>query len=101
MNPRFLQCINSSKPVLVDFYADWCGPCKQMDPVLKQVKQELKGVKIVRVNVDKHPFIASNFHIHRIPTFMVFREGEPLWSGEGAFSAGELKEILSRWFARI
>ncbi len=87
--------------MLVDFYADWCGPCKQMEPVIKQVKQAFKTVKIVRVNVDNHPFIASNYQIRRIPTFMVFMEGEPLWSGEGVFSADELNEILSRWFTRL
>lgn len=94
MNPRFLQIINSSKPVLVDFYADWCVPCKQMPPVLKKVKEELGQVKIVKVDVDKNPFIASRYKINNIPTLMIFKEGKPVWSGEGVFSAEELKTII-------
>jgi thioredoxin 1 len=94
LNPRFLHIINSSKPVLVDFYADWCGPCKEVSPILKKVKEELKEVKIVKVNVDKNPFIASHFKVQRIPTLIIFRKGEPLWTGEGVYSADELKSIL-------
>ncbi len=94
MNQRFLHIINSSNPVLVDFYADWCGPCKEVPPVLKKVKEELKGVRIVKVNVDKNPFIASHYKVHRIPTLIVFMKGEPLWTGEGVFSVEELKSIL-------
>ncbi len=94
MNPRFLQIINSSKPVLVDFYADWCIPCKQMPPVLKKVKEELGHVKVIKVDVDKNPFIASRYKINTIPTLMIFKEGKPLWTGEGVFSADELKTII-------
>ncbi len=94
MNPRFLHIINSSKPVLVDFYADWCIPCKEVPSVLKKVKEELSGVKIVKVDVDKNPFIASHFKINRIPTLIFFKEGKPLWTGEGVYSAEELKTIL-------
>lgn len=94
MNPRFLQIINSSKPVLVDFYADWCIPCKQMPSVLKKVKEELGQVKIVKVDVDKNPFIASRYKINSIPTLMIFKDGKALWTGEGVFSAEELKTII-------
>lgn len=95
MNPRFLQIINSSKPVLVDFYADWCLPCKQVPPVLKKVKEELGQVKIIKVDVDKNPFIASRYKVNNLPTLMVFKDGKPLWTGEGVFSAEELKAIIS------
>lgn len=94
MNPRFLQIINSSKPVLVDFYADWCIPCKQIPPVLKKVKEELGQVKIVKVDVDKNPFIASRYKVNNIPTLMIFKDGKPLWTGEGVYSADELKTII-------
>lgn len=94
MITRFLQIINSPKPVLVDFYADWCVPCKQLPPVLKTVKQELREVKIIKVDVDKNPFIASRFRITRIPTLILFMNGKPLWAGEGVFNADELKSIL-------
>ncbi|SHI81767.1 thioredoxin [Tangfeifania diversioriginum] len=94
MNQRFLHIIKSRKPVLVDFYADWCGPCKEIPPVLKKVKQELKDVRIVKVNVDRNPFIASRYKVNRLPTLIVFKEGEPIWTHEGIFCPEKLKSIL-------
>lgn len=94
MNPRFLHIINSPKTVLVDFYADWCIPCRQISPVLKKIKKEMGQVKIVKVDVDKNPHIATYFKVTSIPTLMIFRNGELLWTGEGEYSADELKIIL-------
>jgi thioredoxin 1 len=94
MNPRFLNIINSSKPVLVDFYSQWCEPCKQITPILKKVKEELSQVKIIKVDVDKNPYIASHCKVSKIPSLLLFREGKLLWSGEGVFNAEELKSIL-------
>lgn len=94
MNHRFQHIINSSKPVLVDFYADWCGPCKEIPPVLKKVKQEVKGVRIVKVNVDENPFIASRYNVNRLPTLIVFKDGEPIWTHEGIFCPEKLKSVL-------
>jgi len=80
---------------LVDFYADWCGPCKQVPPILKQLKDELReGVRIIKVNVDKNPFIASKYQIRSIPTIIIFKNGMPLWTGVGVRHATELKEII-------
>jgi len=94
VNQRFLHIIKSRKPVLVDFYADWCGPCKEIPPVLKKVKQELKDVRIIKVNVDRNPFIASRYKVNRLPTLIVFKEGEPIWTHEGIFCPEKLKTIL-------
>lgn len=94
MNQRFLHIIKSRKPVLVYFYADWCGPCKEIPPVLKKVKQELKDVRIVKVNVDRNPFIASRYKVNRLPTLIVFQEGEPIWTHEGIFCPEKLKSVL-------
>ena len=94
MNPRFLNIIKSSKPVIVDFYADWCIPCREIPPVLREVKQEIKNVKIVKVNVDKNPYIASNFNVHNIPTVIVFKNGIPQWTIEGVCEADELKSVI-------
>ncbi|MEZ5103115.1 MAG: thioredoxin [Draconibacterium sp.] len=95
MNGRFLNIINSRKPVLVDFYADWCGPCKQMPPILKEIKSEFKeNVRIIKVNVDKNPIIASRYHIRNIPTLIIFKNGEPCWTGVGLHPANELTSIL-------
>ena len=94
MNPRFLNIINSSKAVLVDFYAEWCIPCKDVTPVLKAVKKAISQVKIVKVDVDRNPIIASHFKIHRLPTLIFFKNGELTWSGEGVYDVEELKDIL-------
>ncbi|MBW6536657.1 MAG: thioredoxin family protein [Mariniphaga sp.] len=94
MNQRFLHIIKSSKPVLVDFYADWCGPCKEVPSMLKKVKKEVKGVRIVKVNVDNNPFIASRFNVNRLPTLIVFKNGEPIWTHEGIFCPEKLKSVL-------
>ena len=76
MNGRFLNIINSDKPVLVDFFAEWCGPCKQMSPVLKEVKSELKeNIRIIKVDVDKNPMIATHYQINSIPTVIVLKKG--------------------------
>lgn len=94
MSNRFQHIINSSKPVLVDFYADWCVPCKEIPPVLKKVKQEMKGVRIVKVNVDENPLIASRYKVNRLPTLMVFKNGKPIWTHEGVFCPEKLKSVL-------
>lgn len=95
MNGKFLNIIKSDKPVLVDFYADWCAPCKQMPPILKVVKSELKdSVKIIKVNVDKNPFIATKFQIRSIPTVIIFKKGKACWTGVGLRQASELTSIL-------
>lgn len=95
MNGRFLNIINSDKPVLVDFFADWCQPCKQMGPILKEIKSELKdSVKIIKVNVDKNPLIATTYQIRSIPTIIVFKNGEVQWTGVGLRPANEIKTVL-------
>jgi len=97
MNGRFVNIINSEKPVLVDFYADWCSPCKQIPPILKEIKSELKDdVRIIKVNVDKNPVIATRYQIRSIPTVIIFKNGEPRWKGVGVSTASELKAILKQ-----
>ena len=99
MNQKFLNIINSSKPVVVDFYADWCMPCKQILSELKKVKQDLNGgVKIVKVNVDRNPYIATRFKVRSLPTVIVFKEGTALHVVEGVFDAEELKKVLEKQF---
>lgn len=95
MNGRFLNIINSDIPVLVDFYADWCQPCKHMAPILKEIKSELKEtVRIIKVDVDKNPMIATQYQIRSIPTVMVFKNGEVQWTGVGLRPAHEIKTVL-------
>ncbi len=95
MSGKFNSIINSKKPVLVDFYADWCMPCKQVTPILKQVKAELKEqVRIIKVNVDKNPAIATKFQIRNIPTLILFKEGEVKWKVAGVRQKAEIEAVV-------
>ncbi len=95
-NNRFQSIINSEKPVLVDFYTDWCSPCKSMDPVLKQVKEKYKDdIRIIKVNVDRYPFIATQYHVQSIPTFIIFKNGRIEWRATGTRSFQEFSKELS------
>lgn len=86
---------NSEKPVLVDFYATWCGPCQFMAPVLEQVSSELQNeLQIVKIDTEKYPSIASQYDIAALPTFIVFKDGKILDRFEGALPAHELIERL-------
>ncbi len=99
---KFNNIINSNKPVLVDFYADWCGPCKQMPAILKQVKDELKEhVRIIKVDVDRNPQIATQYQIRSIPTLMIFKDGEAKWTGMGVRSAQELKALVKQQIDKL
>ena len=92
---KFNHIINSNKPVLVDFFAEWCGPCKQMPAILKEVKSELKDqVRIIKVDVDRNPMIASKYKIKSIPTLIIFQDGEVKWQGMGVHSAQQIKGLV-------
>ena len=85
----------SQEPLLVDFYADWCGPCQTLAPVLEKVVAELKGkVTLFKVNVDKHPQLAQQFAIRSIPHLMLFKRGKILWRKGGLLTSTELLKQL-------
>lgn len=93
---RFAEIINSNKPVLVDFFAEWCGPCKTMSSILKQVKDEVgDAVNIIKVDVDKNQVSASQFQIQGVPTLIIFKKGKMLWRKSGVVSKNELLQILN------
>lgn len=92
----FHELISSSEtPVLVDFFAEWCGPCKTMSPILKQVK-DMQGdkVRIIKVDVDKNNALAMQYSIQSVPTLMIFKKGKQLWRQSGVINAGELNKIV-------
>jgi len=92
---RFNRIVNSSRPVLVDFYADWCVPCRLMPPILKEVKDEFrKHVRIIKVNVDHYPDIANNCKIQNIPSIVLFQDGKIQWSGMGVQQANDISFAL-------
>ena len=91
----FKDLINSSKPVLVDFSAEWCGPCKAMAPVLKQVAGKVGDqARIVKIDVDRNPKIATKYSIRGVPTFILFKKGKQLWRESGMQSARQLEDLL-------
>ena len=91
-----VDVLKSTQPVVVDFWAEWCGPCKMIAPALEEIAGELKGkVKIVKFNVDENPKIASQLGIRSIPTLMVFKGGERVATKTGAGPKSE----LSRWIS--
>ena len=85
----------SQEPLLVDFYADWCGPCQSLAPVLDQVVAELAGkVTLFKINIDKHPQLAQQFAIRSIPHLMLFKKGKILWRKGGLLTSAELLKQL-------
>ncbi|KPM32197.1 Thioredoxin [Croceitalea dokdonensis DOKDO 023] len=92
---NFLDIISGDKPVLVDFYATWCGPCQTMMPILDKVKQELgERAKIIKIDVDKNQALAAKYQVRGVPTLMLFKEGKQLWRQSGVVQADALVSLL-------
>ena len=91
----FGEIIKGKKPVLVDFSAEWCGPCKMMPPILKEVKDKLgESVTILKIDIDRNPAVASAYGIQSVPTLIVFRDGEIKFRQSGVMRADQLKYVL-------
>jgi len=95
MKSSFKNIISSEIPVLIDFYADWCGPCKVLAPILKEVKAELgDAVKIVKIDVDKNSNLAAKYQVRGVPTMILFKDGKPLWRQSGVLQKGDILKVL-------
>lgn len=89
---------NSHVPVLVDFYADWCGPCKTLSPIVQKVSSALHGrVKVIKVNVDKNQSASMKYGIRGVPTLILFRNGTTLWRQSGVLPERELRQIIEKY----
>ena len=91
----FKELIQSEKPVLIDFYADWCQPCKVLSPIVKQVKERMGDrVSVLKIDVDRNPQLAQNLSIQGVPTLMIYRKGEQKWRQSGVLSAEAIIQQL-------
>ena len=94
----FNEMIQSDKPVLADFFAEWCGPCKMMAPVLKEVKAAIgDAATIIKVDVDKSPKAANEYQVQGVPTFIIFKNGKPLWRNSGVIPKARLIEVIKNF----
>ena len=94
----FSDIINKDTPVLIDFFATWCGPCKAMSPILNDLKKQMGDqVSIVKIDVDKNPGVAAKYQVRGVPTLMIFKSVEQLWRQSGVYSAHDLKAILNQY----
>ena len=93
----FQQIIQDPKPVLIDFYATWCGPCKMMPPILIQLKEKMgENLRIIKIDVDKNPEVASKYQIRGVPTLMLMRESKVLWKQSGVQEVNVLKQTIEQ-----
>jgi len=94
----FQEVINSGKPVLVDFSAEWCGPCKMMAPILKEAKDKLGDkATIIKVDVDRNREAAEHFQIQGVPTLILFKNGQVKWRKSGVVPANTLVEVIHQY----
>lgn len=95
MKSNFKTIINSEIPVLVDFFAEWCGPCKALAPVLEQVKVEMgDGIKIVKIDVDKNQPLAAQYQVRGVPTLLLFKNGKQVWRQSGVLQKNDIVSII-------
>lgn len=90
------RVVKSNNLVLIDFYADWCGPCKKMNPILNRIADQNKQVKLLKIDAEKSDNIASVFKVEEIPTYVIIKNGRQVWRGVGEMDEAELKEILAK-----
>lgn len=96
MSSKFNELINRNTPTLVDFYAEWCGPCKTMKPILEELKQKVgEQISILKVDVDKSPSAAQTYKIQGVPTLILFQNGEIKWRKSGVVSVNELQQVIN------
>lgn len=92
----FQEIIGKDSPVLVDFFAAWCGPCKTLDPILKELKKRIgEKAEIIKIDVDKNPEVARHYQIRSVPTLIIFKNSQVKWRQSGVFAAHELERLIT------
>lgn len=95
MKGKFDSIINDSRPVIVDFHALWCSPCKMQSPILKEVATDLgERVRVIKIDVDSNNYIASRYNVQSVPTIIIFKNGKQVWRQSGVVSKNQLKSVL-------
>lgn len=95
MKTSFGNLTDSEIPVLIDFFATWCGPCQTLAPILEDVKKDMgEKVKIVKVDVDKNQTLAQKFQVRGVPTLMLFKDGKQVWRQSGVLTRADLKRVI-------
>lgn len=95
---KFEDVIKSEKPVLIDFFATWCGPCKMMHPILEELHDKVgDNARIIKIDIDKNQELANIYNVRSVPTLMVFKDGKLEWRAAGVHSADDLEKILAQY----
>ncbi len=98
MATKFSEIIHSNTPTLVDFFAEWCGPCKMMKPILAELKSKMgEGITILKIDVDKSPNAAAAYQIQSMPTLLLFKNGEIKWRQSGVVTTKQLMQVVEQY----
>jgi len=93
---KFSDLINQDKPVLVDFFGEWCGPCKMMNPILKELKKDLgESLSIIKIDVDKNHALAAKYQVRGVPTLLLFKNGKQVWRQSGVVQKNDIINIIT------
>ncbi|WP_298477055.1 thioredoxin [uncultured Maribacter sp.] len=99
MKSNFQKIIESDTPVLIDFFAEWCGPCKSLAPILKEVKENLgDSVKIIKIDVDKNQTLSQKYQVRGVPTMLIFKNGKQVWRQSGVVPKQEIVNTIKSFY---